>query len=179
MRTNLKKGNAWVIAVAVLAVILFVGSVFIYSASRVAPEQIIETGAAAPVSTTNNVISSANDIYTSVNATSTPSTSYTLIQKDILGFGSILLTPTVDSISLTLPASTTVSSFIPKAGQRTSLLIVNGTSTAAKTITIVTGTGVVLKNASTSAAIGPGAVGLLEFVRKTNTDIDAFFVPAI
>lgn len=165
---NFKKGNTAVIVAIVAAVVLVIG----FLTFRTTDTPVETPVSAVPSSVTNSTISSANDIYTGVNATSTSATSYTLVQKDIQGYGTILITPTVNSLTLTLPATSTLSQFLPKAGSRTTIFIVNATSTAAKTVTIAAGTGTLLKNATTTAAIGPGSVGRIDLVRKTDTDID-------
>lgn len=117
-----------------------------------------------------------------VLSTTTPA-SLTLQPTD-LNYGVILMTPTVGSITVTLPATTTsgMSSFLPNVGDTKDILIVNATTTAAQNITIAGGTGTKLTNASTSAAIiggGNQGIGSLKFVRKGNTDIGVQFVPSI
>lgn len=114
-----------------------------------------------------------------VNSTSTTATSQTLAVTDLYGYSSILMTPNVDSVTLTLPATSTMNAFVPNAGDWRTILLVNGTTTAAKTVSIAAGTGTLLKNASTTAAVGPGSVASLMFIRKANTDIDVLFVPGI
>jgi hypothetical protein len=47
------------------------------------------------------------------------------------------------------------------------------------TLTLSGGSGTLLKNASTTAAIPAGGAALLEFVRKADTDVTVFMSPAI
>ena len=113
----------------------------------------------------------------------TTSVSLTLQPSD-LGYGTILMTPIVGSITVTLPATTTagMSSFLPNTGDTTQIIIVNSTTTAAQNLTIAGNTGMKLSNASTSATIiggGNQGVATLEFVRKSNTDINVIFSPSI
>ncbi len=96
------------------------------------------------------------------------------LAANIIGINSILVTPST-AVTLGLPATTTLASFVPNAGDRVSIAIVN--ASASTNLTIAGGTGTLLKNASTTAVIPGGGVGLLEFVRKANTDIAVFFTP--
>lgn len=113
--------------------------------------------------------------YLSVANATTTGTAVTLQQSDLQPYNSLLVTPIVGSATVTLPASSTLSALLPKAGDIQQFLIVNSTSTAGINVTIAGGVGTLLKKASTTAAIAPGAVGELEFIRKANSDIDVFF----
>jgi hypothetical protein len=88
------------------------------------------------------------------------------------------------AITLTLPASSTLTSFIPTAGQVRSLFIAN-LGTAA--VTLAGGTGTSIKVASSTSLIGAtglkviqiGGTGRLDFFRKSNTDIEVILTPAL
>lgn len=81
----------------------------------------------------------------------------------------------VDS-TLTLPATSTLSSFIPTAGQTRDVIIRNATTTATMDLTLAAGTGMNLVTATSTKVILGNATGsnyaLLKFIRKANTDID-------
>lgn len=107
------------------------------------------------------------------NSTTT-GTAVTLQQSDIQPYNSLLVMPGVGASTITLPASSTLSAMVPKVGDVFQLMVINATSSTA-TVTIVGGTGTLLKKATTTPAVAPGSIGELEFVRKANTDIDVFF----
>lgn len=111
------------------------------------------------------------------NATSTTATSETLQQSDISTYTAMLMSPVTNSLTLTLPASSTLTAFIPKAGDVQSMAIVNvgTTSASTATLTFAGGTGVNLGSATSTKAIAAGKVGIMTFVRKVNGDIAVFF----
>lgn len=84
---------------------------------------------------------------------------------------STVLHTTEDVTTGTLPASTTLSGFIPSTGDRRSIVLVNvGTAS----LTLAGGTGTLLTSASSTKVVVPGGATLLEFVRKADTDIAVF-----
>ncbi len=104
-------------------------------------------------------------------STSTPA-SLTLAASDIGNYQSLIILPTVGDITVTLPASSTLSALAPTAGDWQELCIVNATTSAtAGIITLVGGTGVNLQVASsTGSAVGVkvlrgGATGCIKFIR--------------
>jgi hypothetical protein len=108
------------------------------------------------------------------NATTT-SLSTTLKASDFTGYNSILVTPIVGNITLTFPASSTVSTFLPAAGDMQRTCFENSTTTAGVYITLAGGTGFDLQVASSSTTalgstvIGPQKVGCVNFVRGKAT----------
>lgn len=115
-----------------------------------------------------------------IRATSTTGTVVPLIASDFDTENVIDVTLNTSSGTLSFPATTTLASFIPTAGQTRTLFIRNATTTAATTLTITGGTGVLLKNASSTSPTGiilgdtDGAnYGKVELLRKANTDIEA------
>ena len=74
------------------------------------------------------------------------------------------------ALTVTLPASSTLSQYIPKTGDTKTLFIVPITTL----ITVAGASGMDLNSASTSRACGAGLMCRLEFVRKANTDIEVF-----
>lgn len=115
-----------------------------------------------------------------INSTTTPA-SMTLALSDLNSSSLLSMTPTVGSITVTLPASTTMSSggFLPNAGDCTWDVIHNATTTASSNITLAAGTGFILADASTTKAIIPGGAASLRICRKANTDYIGVMVPAI
>lgn len=91
----------------------------------------------------------------------------TLTYNNLLDKCTILST-NAGALTLTLPASTTLTSFLPKAGDRTEVLLVNqGTAT----LTLAGGTGTLLQSASSTKAVVIGGSAVLNFSRKANSDI--------
>lgn len=115
----------------------------------------------------------AGNIISSTFATSSTGTP-TLSASSLEQTNTILHT-NAGTTTLTLPASTTVG-FLPKAGDTKRMLIVNqGTNT----LTIAGGTGTLLYTASSTKAVNANGVAILDFIRKTNTDIAVFMSTAI
>lgn len=114
------------------------------------------------------------------NSTSTLATSQTLVQADILNYSTILMTPNTASLTLTMPATSTLTSFVPTVGDRQDVCFLNSTSTSATTITFVAGTGMNIQTASSTTNIGippiqPRGTGCFTFIRDKNTDINAAY----
>ncbi len=119
-------------------------------------------------------------LHSYASATSSTATSVTLKQADIVNFDTVLYTPTVAAVTVTFPASSTLTSMVPNAGDTQDQCWINATSTAAATITFAEGTGVILQVASSTTNIGDqpvraGGTACFHFIRKTNTDINAVF----
>lgn len=111
------------------------------------------------------------------NSTSTVATSQTLEIGDILDYESMLMVPNTGALTLTFPASSTMSTLVPTAGDRQDFCIVNSTSTAAATITLATNTGLALQRVATSTTSGSAGMlaipangsACVKFVRQTAT----------
>ena len=104
--------------------------------------------------------------------------SETLLAANLIANGSMVYTINVGPTTLTLPASSTLTSFIPNAGDRSTFYIRNGTSTTGATgvLTLAGAAGTILETASTTAGtnltVGGGKSVLLNFWRNsTTTDI--------
>jgi hypothetical protein len=115
-----------------------------------------------------------------VTSTSTSGAVVPLLASNFDTENVIDVTLNVQDATLSFPATTTLTSFIPVSGQTRTLFIRNATTTATMDITITGGTGVLLKNASSSpsAAIIYGDTdganyGRITLIRKANTDIEA------
>lgn len=70
-----------------------------------------------------------------------------------------------------LATTTSLTTFLPNAGDRRCLNIDNGTSTAAATITLAGGTGSLVRNATSTLVIGAGKNANLCIFRRSNTDL--------
>lgn len=134
----------------------------------------------APTLDNGEIYSYQNETHGGLNSTTT-SISMTLAPADINNESFISMTPIVGSISVTLPATTTsgMSSFLPNAGDVKTILFHNASSTAGINITLVAGTGTLLKSASTTAAVTPLGITTLNAVRKVNGDILFEMIPAL
>ena len=106
---------------------------------------------------------------TGVYSTSTSAAAGTLTAAQ-LAYPVIFVTPTGANLTVTLPASSTVTNFVTTAGDSAKVLVYNASS-AATTTTIAAGTGMTLIKASSTAAIPAGGTGIINLLRKTNTDI--------
>lgn len=138
----------------------------------------------SPVSTPVGAVSQPdfyNEIgaYSGVKFSSTFATTST--GAGTLTYGNIsqkttILSTNAGALTLTLPASTTLTSFIPKAGDRVSYVLVNqGTAV----LTLAGGTGTILGTASSTKNVAIGGSAILDFVRKTNSDIVVHMTTAI
>lgn len=108
-----------------------------------------------------------------ITSTSTSATSQTLAPKLLQDITLLSFTPNVPSVTLTLPATSTLSSFIPKTGDTQTVNICNATTTAATPFTLAVGAGMIASNATSTLAIGTGKCATVTFVRKPNTDMYA------
>lgn len=115
--------------------------------------------------------------YAKTYASSTSNTSLTLASSD-LGAGSsapydtVRYTPNVGTVTLTLPASSTLRQFLPSAGNLARQCWYNATGTVGVFITFAGGTGTSLNTSSSTATavgsknIGPGEWGCFAVVRN-------------
>ena len=78
------------------------------------------------------------------------------------------------AVTATLPASSTLSTFVPLPGQSRTIFIKN---ISAGIITLSGGSGTLLRSASSTSRILTTGVGRLDFVRKNDTDIEVLFTP--
>ena len=125
-----------------------------------------------------------------VNATSTTATSYTMVPSDIRDYDTIIMTPNTGALTLTFFASSTATSFLPKAGMMQETCFYNATTTAGATITFVAGTGIDWEIATstndivgTPATIAAGESACFKFIRQNSTasafDISALYQPYV
>lgn len=118
--------------------------------------------------------------YSYTNSTSTTATAETATASEIANYTTVIMTPNVGALTITLPASSTLSAFLPAAGDRMEQCWYNATGTAAMNIIFAAGTGIDLEVASstglsaqgavsTNLSIGPGNSGCFKFIRKPAT----------
>lgn len=106
--------------------------------------------------------------YTSI---STSSATYTLSATQMDTENYISFTPTGAAATLTLPATSTLSNFVPNAGDTRRIMIENA-ATAATTTTIAAGTGMDLQEPDgQNVVIGQNNYAWLTFVRQSSGDI--------
>lgn len=108
------------------------------------------------------------------SSTSTSATTYTLTQSDIANYDTVLITLSGGATTFTLPASSTVTSFIPTAGDRSEQCWLP----LSNTLTFAAGTGDDLYSASSSPAdltIAAGKAGCLKYVRQADSDITVLY----
>lgn len=121
-------------------------------------------------------------IYKQSLATSTLATIETLPTSNIISYSTIMLTPNTPNLNLYLPASTTFpQSFLPRAGDRTEIVLFNASSTTglASNMGLVSGSGTLITVASTTATSAIAATASttgqnlmrISIIRKPNTDL--------
>lgn len=88
---------------------------------------------------------------------------------------SLIMHTATGALTATLPASSTLSDFIPRAGDRR-VICINAITTK---ITLAGGTGTDLNTASSTKDIIADGLGCLDFVRKSNTDIEVLLTTGI
>lgn len=113
----------------------------------------------------------------SIYSTSTSGTVIPLLAAAFDVESVIDVTLNVSDATLSFPATSTLSSFIPTAGQFRTVYVRNASTTAAMDLTVSGGTGVLLKKATTTAIIYGDTDGAnfarITLTRKANTDIEA------
>lgn len=138
-----------------------------------------------------NTFFKAGQVASYTNSTSTTATTQTLSASDIANYTAVIMRPNVGAPTFTLPASSTLTAFIPNAGDTVNQCWYNATSSTVANglITFAAGTGIDLEVASsTNGAAGgitpnltirPGNTGCFRFIRKpadsTSFDIVAEF----
>ena len=107
-----------------------------------------------------------------VKSTTTIATTATLTASDFDTESLIKVIPGGASLALTLPASSTLSSFAPSIGDVRTIYVQNATTTAGIVLSISGGTGTILKvGTSTTSILGDTdarAMGKLTFVRTVS-----------
>lgn len=120
-----------------------------------------------------------NPIFTGTNSTSTPLVATTLLNSDIVGYTTISMTPNTANLLLTLPASSTLSTWLPLAGNAVTFYLLNATTTAGVNIGLYPGIGTLIQQASTTATTTSQRYSEIKVVRKPNTDLLFMIIPAV
>lgn len=106
-----------------------------------------------------------------ITATSTAGAASTLLATDIDEESYVVITPTGANHTLTLPATSTLSNFVPNPGDFRTIIIENG-ATAATTTTIAAGAGMDLQEPDgQNVIIGQNNYAILSFYRQSNGDM--------
>lgn len=104
-------------------------------------------------------------------ATTTANATASLLATDVDEESYIAITPTGAALTLTLPATSTLTNFIPNAGDFRTIIIENG-ATAATTTTIAAGAGMDLQEPDgQNVVIGQNNYAILTFYRQSNGDM--------
>lgn len=128
----------------------------------------VSAGGAITASSTS---ASGGNLSTTTGATA----STTLVASDLL-YSTMHVNPNlVVGATLTLPATSTLTSYLPNVGDTVRFNIVNATTTTVY-ITLAGGTGTILQSQSSTTRIYPTQSGMLFAVRKSNTDIQFMLV---
>lgn len=107
-----------------------------------------------------------------LDSIATTSTNYTLLQSDFLNNSLIAFTANGGATTINLPASSTLTTFIPNPGDISSDVIYAASTTGGINLTVSGGTGTTLLSASSTAIIPPTKVANLKFIRLPNSSID-------
>ena len=120
----------------------------------------------------------AGQLRSYTSATSTAA-SMTLRVSDVVGYDTIIVTPTgaASAKTLTFFASSTASTWLPAAGDRQETCFINSTTTAATTLIFAAGTGIDMEVATSTnngggaydLTISAGGMGCFTFVRGAAT----------
>ena len=155
--------------------ILFVIAIGGYNYPKAVKENVyVPVGAVSGSDFSNKATFFGGTEFSSTFAT-TSTGAGTLGFRDLDGKTTILST-NAGALTITMPASTTLGTFLPRAGDRASLVIVNQGTTL---LTLAGGTGTLLQTASSTKTVNIGGSATLDFVRKTNSDFIVLMSPAI
>lgn len=106
-------------------------------------------------------------------ATSSANSSESLTTSNLLTYCSFVETPTVQSMTLKPLASSSLTAFVPRQGERSCRYFINNsTTTAGVTLTLAGNTGVMVLQASSSISqlvMQPGQSAFVTFIRATSS----------
>ena len=107
-------------------------------------------------------------------ASTTAAATAVLPVSDLITYSGMNYTPTDAAVTLTLPATSTMTAFIPNAGDEATWHFTNETATAATSTTIAAGTGIDLRESADTGAdvvIEGGNHAKLTFKRSTGGNV--------
>jgi len=111
----------------------------------------------------------------SVLASTSMNTTVTFTQADMTTYSYWKLTPNVANTALTLPATSTLTTAIPNAGDSMVIYLSNESAVAATTTTIVAGAGMDLQEPDgQNVVIGGTSTAIITFLRDSTTDVLVF-----
>lgn len=144
--------------------------------------QVISSARALAITTlsaTGLVTADAGILLSSTYATST-SGNATLEVDALSGVSSLLITPTIGAIAVTLPTATTLNTLSSTVGDVIDITVVNATSTqgAASVITFAGNTGLTLQQASSTLALGGQEIAVLRLIKTGASAWIAYFSQA-
>ena len=180
--------NATVGVIAALLVVLLVGTGGSFGGAVNTVKQIfgdgftVERGSSTLLTTTaatTTVEAFTEGGFVYSTTTSPETNNLTLRAAEVQNYRYISVNPGRIFQTLTLPATSTITSLVPNSGDVARLYIRNATGTADGTFRIAAGSGFAIQtSSSTPAAVAsttPGDWATLTFVRKADTDIDILF----
>ena len=197
----MKKNNGvFYVVISLVAVLAIGGAVAAYSAAQNINvngnyNYYEAEGQTVPAGDINFGAASGTDFYQPINAhagftlgalaTSTAATTQTLTENDLQNYGFWAVTPTVGSLTYTLPATTTLSTLMKNAGDSYSWKFQMATTSTGITLTLAKGTGWNLVGVDANTDVIPGAawgsqeILTVDCVRQVDTDIACFLDEAI
>jgi len=108
-------------------------------------------------------------------ASTSMNTTVTLVENDLLNYSGWDFTPNAANTVATLPASSTLTTFIPNAGQWHTIYLSNKSLVSATTTTVVGGTGTTLyEPTGADVVINGTGKAPLTFFRESNTNISVY-----
>lgn len=120
----------------------------------------------------NGTVQFDGSFTSAVLSTSTSATAMTLSENDLSENLYASVTPNVADLTYTFPATSTLTSFLVAAGDKTELVFKNVTTTVGVEVILAAGTGFDFDKVSTSTLrINPGASLYALCVREVDTDI--------
>ncbi len=167
-----------ILVVAILAAIV-IGFVALSGSTSVSENLAGGTTNFDALSLSSGLSVSGGITVSGINNVVNSSTTVTLSQADLAGYAVInILASTTAASTITLPATSTLTTLIPNSGDVVSYTIVNATTTGSvHNLTIAAGTGMSLQNASTSAVLVPAKSAFLRLIRLPSTNVIAEYVP--
>lgn len=108
-------------------------------------------------------------------ASSTSNSAETLLASYLSSYSGMDYTPSGDAVTLTLPATSTLTSVIPNVGECMDWRIRNTSATSASSTTIAAGTGMdLVENENGDVVIEGGNEAQIKFCRELDTDVTVY-----